>query len=73
MGDVRKFIGERKKLVLAGMKGRSYTSSLAIEKKGLATNYRVSFHVRENPSSLRNFFCILIEQLFVQSSASDKL
>lgn len=51
-----KFIGERKKLMLAGMKGRYYASSLAIEKKGLATNYRVSFHLRENPYSLRNFF-----------------
>lgn len=48
MGDVRKFIRERKKkLILAGLKGRSYISSLAIEKKGLATNYRVTLHVRE--------------------------
>lgn len=72
VGDVRKCVEERRRLTLAGMKGRSCASSLANENRGLATNYRVNFRLIEDPYPLRNFSYTLIEQLFTQSSASGK-
>lgn len=47
-GRLRKFIGKKKKLNLMGIKGKCYTSSLALRKKGLATNsLQGKFHLRK--------------------------